>query len=153
MLTQRQRDGFRLAIGKVRRSQQKAAGIQASTEDLSDSMIFESESTIDDFFGKYGRSLTLRGTQPKVPHELYNTSCGEIYKWEKAKSREGERQGNLYVMDFGTMRAVYFEPISEQEFLNGIEDFCPRCNCLVLPRFVAGDALCPNCNLVLSQLD
>ena len=112
MLTHRQRDTFRLAIANLRKPQPRGTEKPPTKRVIPSDKIFESEMTIEQFFGRYGQSLTLRGTRPVRPHELFDTAYGKIYKWEEAKSRSGEIRATLYVMDFGHTRAAYFEMIS-----------------------------------------
>lgn len=109
MLTQNQRDTFRYAITVIRERANRGGNDPALEEPLSDDKLVETPETLENFFGKYGRALTLRSTKPAIPRELCSTVYGDVYRWKNAQSRAGERPGTLYVMDFGERRAVYFE--------------------------------------------
>ena len=109
MLTQTQRDTFRLALAALNNyTVQDVAELDIS-EVIEDDQVVETAETIEQFFDSRGRKLNRKGERPVTPFELNKTIVGEIYKWEAQQSCPGKRRGDLYVMDFGTARACYFD--------------------------------------------
>lgn len=110
MLTQSQRDTFRLALSALNNFSAKAVEELDIDDMLTDDQIVETQDTLENFFDAQGRRLDRRtGQRPAVPHELNKTICGDVYKWEDVQARKGARRGTLYVMDFGGARAAYFD--------------------------------------------
>jgi hypothetical protein len=110
MLTQDQRDTFRLALASFNDYTVKSVGELDIDNMLSDDQIVETRDTLEDFFKAQGRKLNRRtGERPEVPFEQEATLLGVIYKWDDVQARKGARRGTLYVMDFGTVRAVFFD--------------------------------------------
>ncbi len=107
MLTQQQRDTFRLALASYNN-----LGGEVDATDIddvcSDNQIVETRETIDDFFAARGRRLDRNGNRPATPYEQEATAHGVIYVWRNVQSRPGMTRGNLHVMDFGDVRACYF---------------------------------------------
>jgi hypothetical protein len=99
MLTQQQRDTFRLAL----------ASFDRDNLDIDDDEIIETASTIDDFFKGHVRVFNPHGEIPEVPYEEIKTLAGVIYIWYDWENRRDFCLGNLYAMDFGTVRAAYFD--------------------------------------------
>ena len=60
MLTHRQRDTFRLAIAKLRRPKKGATETPPIAAVMSNDKVFETEITIEQFFGRYGQSFDAR---------------------------------------------------------------------------------------------
>jgi hypothetical protein len=110
MLTQSQRDTFRFALAALNNYTVEAVAELDIDDMLADDQIVETRDTLDNFFDAQGRRLDRRtGQRPAVPHELNTTICGDVYKWEDVQARKGARRGTLYVMDFGDVRAAYFD--------------------------------------------
>ena len=42
------------------------------------------------------------------PDQCENYKSGDLLVWNKVQTRKGARRGDLYVMDFGDVRAAYF---------------------------------------------
>jgi len=109
MLTQTQRDNFRLALASYNSGGSVKNVDELDMDDmLSDNQIVETRETIDDFFASRGRRMTRFGTLPSKPMEANETLLGMIYVWENQQSRKGARRGTLYVMDMGAARACLF---------------------------------------------
>lgn len=109
MLTQEQRDQFRLALAAWNNYSAKTVEELDIDDMIDDERIVETRDTIENFFDARGRRLTRNGERPAVPMELNKTICGDVYVWENQQSRKGARRGTLYVMDFGDARACYFD--------------------------------------------
>ena len=109
MLNKNQLDTFRFAITLIRERANQGENEVKRKDSLTNDNIVYTPGTLENFFGKYGRALTLRSTKPAIPRELCTTVYGDVYRWKNAQSRAGERPGTLYVMDFGERRAAYFE--------------------------------------------
>ena len=104
MLTQEQRDTFRLAVAL-----DNAGGDEsiADIDDIvgSDSRVVETAETMDDFFKARGRTVNRKGED----RGWCETVKGRFYRWDNVQARPGCRRGTLYVMDFGDARAAYFD--------------------------------------------
>ena len=109
MLTQEQRDTFRLALASLNCYTVEKVEDLDIDDMLSDEEVVETRDTIDDFFNAQGRKLNRKGERPEVPYEQETTLLGTVYRWENVQARKGARRGNLYVMDFGDVRATYFD--------------------------------------------
>lgn len=109
MLTQEQRDQFRLALASWNDYTAKTVEDLDIDDMLSDEQVVETRDTIEDFFSAHGRKLNRKGERPEVPYEQEATLLGTLYHWENVRSRKGARRGDLYVMDFGDARAAYFD--------------------------------------------
>lgn len=109
MLTQDQRDNFRLALASYNNYSATSITDLDIDDMIDDHQIVETRDTIEDFFGAQGRRLLKNGERPAVPFERNETLLGEIYVWEDVQSRKGARRGTLYVKDFGDVRAAYFD--------------------------------------------
>lgn len=109
MLTQEQRDTFRLALASLNQfTVKEVTGLDIDNM-LTDDQVVATQDTVENFFEAQGRRLNRRGERPAVPYEFNETLCGNVYKWEDVQARKGARRGTLYVMDFGTARAAYFD--------------------------------------------
>lgn len=109
MLTQEQRDTFRLALAALNNYSIKDVAELDIDDMLNDDQVVATRDTVENFFEAQGRRLNRRGERPETPYELNTTICGEMIKWEDVQARKGARRGTLYVMDFGTARAAYFD--------------------------------------------
>lgn len=109
MLTQEQRDNFRLALSAWSNYSAKTVEELDINDIIEDEQIVETRDTIENFFDARGRRLNRNGERPAVPLELNKTICGEVYVWENQQSQKGMRRGTLFVMDFGDARASYFD--------------------------------------------
>lgn len=109
MLTQEQRNTFRLALSALNNYSVTDVTELDIDDMLSDAQVVETLDTVDDFFNNNGRRLDRRGDRPAVPFELNETIAGTVYKWENVQAEKGKRRGTCYVMDFGTARAAYFD--------------------------------------------
>lgn len=106
MLTQEQRDQFRMALA----SYNKCGVADVEIDDMiEDEQVVETRETIEDFFNARGWRNDRNGNRPDVPRELNKTAFGEVFVWENQQSRRGARHGTLYVMDMGEARACYFD--------------------------------------------
>ncbi|MFZ6774616.1 hypothetical protein ACO0LB_18080 [Undibacterium sp. SXout7W] len=108
MLTQQQRDQFRLALAALNNYSIKRVADLDIDQEITDSQVVETRDTLEDFFSAHGRKLGHRDGKPNG-QELCRTIAGALYKWEAVQSRPGKRRGNLFVMDFGDARACYFD--------------------------------------------
>lgn len=106
MLTQQQRDTFRLAIASYNRS---IDDLDINEVVSTDAEVVETRDTIEDIYSRNGRRLDRNGNRPAVPRELYKTLLGQIYIWQNVQTHKGARRGTLYVMDFGDARATFFD--------------------------------------------
>lgn len=109
MLTQEQRDQFRLALSAWNNYSAKTVAELDIDDMIEDGQIVETQDSIENFFDARGRRLNRNGDRPEVPRELNQTICGELYVWENQQARKGARRGTLYVMDFGAARACHFD--------------------------------------------
>lgn len=109
MLTQEQRDQFRLALAAWSNYSAKTVEELDIDDMIKDEDIVETRDSVENFFDARGRRLDRKGERPAVPAELNKTICGEVYIWENQQSRKGARRGTLFVMDFGEARASYFD--------------------------------------------
>lgn len=101
MLNQDQRNTFRLALASFNRD--------TSFLDIDDDEIIETANTIDDFFKMHGRIFNPRDEIPEFPYEEIKTLAGVIYIWYDWENRRDFGLGNFHAMDFGTIRALYFD--------------------------------------------
>ena len=108
MLTQEQRDTFRLALASFNNCG-RAVDASAIDDMLTDAQIVETRDTIEDFFDARGRRLNRHGQRPETPYERESTAHGHIYVWRNQQAKPGLRRGDLYVMDMGDARACYFD--------------------------------------------
>ena len=109
MLTQEQRNAFRLALAAYNNYSAKSVEELDIDDMLTDDQVVETQDTVENFFETRGRRLDRRtGERPAVPYELNKTFLGDVFVWEDVQARKGARRGNLYVMDFGSCRAAYF---------------------------------------------
>lgn len=99
MLTQTERDTFRLAL---------ASNCCYSVEDVSDldiseiiedDGVVETAETVSDFVNR----------SDYKSHNLCTTLAGELHEFTGCQRSAGKRRGTLYVMDFGHARAAYFD--------------------------------------------
>ncbi len=109
MLTQEQRDQFRLALSSWNNYSAKTVEELDIDDMIGDDQIVETRETVEDFFNAGGRKLNRQGQRPETPYELNKTIVGDLYVWEDQQSRKGARRGTLYVMDLGDARACYFD--------------------------------------------
>ncbi|MDO8729439.1 MAG: hypothetical protein Q7K26_06220 [bacterium] len=109
MLTQDQRNTFRLALASFNAYSVKNVEELDINHMLSDDQIVETRETIENFFEAKGRKLNRRSERPEVPFEQETTLLGIIFKWDDVQARKGARRGTLYVMDFGVARAAFFD--------------------------------------------
>ena len=109
MLTQQQRDTFRLALASLNcYSVEKVEDLDID-DMLTDEQVVETRDTIEDFFSANGRKLNRKGERPETPYEQNQTLLGIVFQWDNVQARKGARRGTLYVMDFGDARAAYFD--------------------------------------------
>lgn len=108
MLNQSQRDQFRLALAAESNYLVTDVNALDIDEIILDSDIVETRETVEDFFSANGRKLSRRDGKP-TGEELLKTIVGDLFKWSGVQSRRGKRRGNLFVMDFGDVRACYFD--------------------------------------------
>ena len=97
MLTQEQRDQFRLTLSAWNNYSAENINDLDIDDMIDDDQIVETSETIDDFF-------KVRGSTKRS-----QTISGDLYVWYNEQVRKGARRGNLYVMDFGDARACYFD--------------------------------------------
>jgi len=109
MLTQNQRDTFRLALASLNCFTVKTVSELDIDNMIGDEQVVTTGETLENFFEAKGRRLNRRGDHPEVPFEKNETLCGDIYKWDDVQSHKGARRGTLYVMDFDAARAAYFD--------------------------------------------
>ena len=107
MLTQEQRDTFRRACASYNAS--GAADVEIDEVISTDERVVETAETIDQFFESRGRRLKRDGSRPETPFEQQRSAFGTLYVWDDQQSRKGARRGTLYVMDFGSARACFFD--------------------------------------------
>ncbi len=108
MLTQNQRDTFRLALASLNCYRIEKVEDLDIDDMLTDEKIVETRDTVEDFFSANGRKLTRQGKRPEVPYEQNTTLVGIVYQWDDVQARKGAQRGTLYVMDFGDARAAFF---------------------------------------------
>jgi len=108
MLTQQQRDTFRLALASLNCYTVEKVEDLDIDEMLTDEEVVETRDTVDNFFTSNGRKLNRKGERPEVPYEQNQTLLGAVFQWDNIQSRKGARRGTLYVMDFGDARATLF---------------------------------------------
>ena len=109
MLNQKQRDTFRLALASLNSySAERVEDLDINSV-ISDARVVETADTVEDFFKANGRKLLKNGSRPVVPREQNTTLLGVVYTWDGVQARKGARRGTLYVMDFGTARAAFFD--------------------------------------------
>src|SRR6266540_2265209 len=108
MLNQDQRDQFRNALAL-----ENCCGDETmmNTADVvgSDEKIVATHETMDDFFAARGRTLDRKGQDAGWNENKF----GRFYRWEGVQQKKGLRRGTLYVMDFGDVRACYFDGETE----------------------------------------
>lgn len=109
MLTQKQRDTFRLALASLNCYTVKNVEDLDIDDMLTDEQVIETRDTVENFFEARGWRNDRNGNRPAVALELNKTLLGDVYKWDDQQSRKGARRGTLYVMDFGDARASYFD--------------------------------------------
>ena len=109
MLTQIQRNTFRLALASVNNYSTKTMDELDIDDMLTDEQVVETAETIEHFFKAHGRRFNRRGERPEPPFEKHTTLLGDIYKWDDVQARKGARRGTVYVMDFGDARACFFD--------------------------------------------
>ncbi len=109
MLTQQQRDTFRLALASLNCYTIKKVEDLDIDDMLTDDQVVETRETLDDFFSAHGRKLNRKGERPEKPLEQNQTLVGIVYRWDDVQPHKGARRGTLYVMDFGDARAAYFD--------------------------------------------
>lgn len=109
MLTQQQRDTFRLALASLNCYTIKKVEDLDIDDMISDDQVVETRESLDDFFSAHGRKLNRKGERPEKPLEQNQTLVGVVYQWTDVQAKKGARRGTLYVMDFGDARAVYFD--------------------------------------------
>ena len=109
MLTQKNRDDFRLALASLNQFAVKKIEDLDMDEMIADESVVETMDTVENFFETNGRKLNRNGTRPSIPFEQNDTLLGPVFKWDDVQSRKGARRGTLYVMDFGCARAVFFD--------------------------------------------
>lgn len=108
MLTQNQRDTFRLALASLNCFTVEKVEDLDINDMLTDEQVVETRDTVEDFFTANGRKLNRQGKRPEVPYEQNTTLAGIVYQWDDVQARKGARRGTLYVMDFGDARTAYF---------------------------------------------
>lgn len=108
MLTQQQRDTFRLALASWNKSSATVEELDIS-DMIEDDQVVSTGESIDHFFSSRGRKLNRNGERPETPYELNRTKVGDLYIWEDQQSRKGARRGTLFVMNFGDYSACYFD--------------------------------------------
>ena len=109
MLTQKQRDDFRLALASWNCNSITNVDELDIDEMITDDQIVETRDTIENFFDARGWRNDRNGNRPDVPREKNKTLLGDIFVWENQQSRKGAQRGTLFVMDFGDARACYFD--------------------------------------------
>lgn len=109
MLTQDQRDNFRLTLASWNNYGATSVADLDIDDMIEDYQIVETRDTLEDFFNAQGRRLLKNGERPLAPFERSETLLGHIYVWENVQARKGARRGTLYVKDFGDVRAAYFD--------------------------------------------
>ena len=110
MLTQEQRDTFRLALASLNQYTITDPAQLDIDDMLTDEQVVETAETIEDFYAASGRRLNRKGERPEVPYELNKTLKGDVFKWDnQQRGGKGARRGALYVMDFGNARAAFFD--------------------------------------------
>lgn len=104
MITAKQRDAFRLMLAAVN---YPSGTIDALDVDdvCTDADIVETADTVEVFLSLYGKSVTTRGRAVEQLQAIF----GNLFVWDKVQTRKGCRRGTLYVVDFGDVRAVYFD--------------------------------------------
>ena len=107
MLDQEQRDTFRRALA----SHNRLGARDVEIDDVcSDGDVVVTAETIENFFAASGRRLKRDGTRPDVPFEKNSTAFGDVFVWQnQQRGGKGARRGTLFVMDFGTARAAFFD--------------------------------------------
>ena len=109
MLTQKQRNTFRLALASLNcYSVEKVEDLDID-DMLTDEQVVETRDIVEDFFSANGRKLNRKGERPEVPYERNQTLLGIVFQWDNIQARKGAQRGTLYVMDFGDARAAYFD--------------------------------------------
>jgi len=108
MLTQQQRDTFRLALASLNCYGVKKVEDLDIDNMLTDEQVVETRDTVENFFSANGRKLNRNGQRPEVPYEQNQTLLGVVFQWENIQVRKGAQRGTMYVMDFGDARAAYF---------------------------------------------
>ena len=109
MLTQQQRDTFRLALASLNAYTVKTAAELDIDGVITEEEVVETLDTVEDFFAANGRRLTKKGERPAIPFEKNRTLVGDVYRWDDIQTRKFARRGSLFVMDFGTARAAFFD--------------------------------------------
>ena len=109
MLTQQQRDTFRLALASLNAYSVKVVDELDIDDVITDEEVVETCDTVEDFFAANGRRLTKKGERPAIPFEKNRTLVGDVYQWNDIRTRKGARRGSLFVMDFGDARAAFFD--------------------------------------------
>lgn len=110
MLTQDQRDTFRLALAAwSNTSATDRTDLDISDVCHRDGDVVETRDTIENFFEANGRRLSRQGQRPATPYEQESTILGDVFVWRDRQARKGCRRGTLWVMDFGDARAAYFD--------------------------------------------
>lgn len=99
MLTQAQRDEFRtvLLANDGNLTLEEAAAEFADGLAVADDKIAETAETVADFAARWGREALVS-----------EVVCGKLHAWEGVQVAKGARRGDLFVMNFGAARAVYF---------------------------------------------
>ena len=97
MLTQQQREDFSKALTFWNcGDENNEIAVLVEPED-----VVATRDALADF--KSGAALTAKR------YTIEKTPRGDLHKWEGVQARKGARRGDLFVMDFGDVRAAWFE--------------------------------------------
>ena len=93
MLTETERTQFRLATAAFNTGGEVE---DASIDDAycTDIEVVETRDTVADFVANGGKPTAREGA---------------LFVWENVQTRKGARRGHLFVMDFGGVRAAFFD--------------------------------------------
>jgi hypothetical protein len=64
---------------------------------ITEDEVISTRDTVQNFIAQWGS-----------PHECEQADDIEVLVWHKLQTRKGATRGDLYVMDFGRVRAAYF---------------------------------------------
>ena len=99
MLTQENRNTFRLALASACCYSVKNVADLDISEIIEDEGVVETAEAVSDFINR----------SHYKSHNLTNTLVGELHEFTEIQRHKGARRGTLYVMDFGHARACYFD--------------------------------------------
>ena len=101
MLTQQQRDTFRLALASLNcYSVEKVEDLDID-DMLTDEQVVETRDTVEDFFAANGRKLNRKGERPEVPYEQNQTLLGtnQTLSAELAQAKDENESLQLSLME------------------------------------------------------